>query len=299
MTRPRNRWHQNWRPRRGGGDEDEVVGGEDDKRIPGPSLYTQNKSRSARCVWGSLGGDIIIRPSAQDWDDIRAVKFLPISVIINLPSLAHLNEFRSMLNRLLDLILCGDCVPCDGTMCARWLDGVPPVSDDQRPSCERPPPVPAYVRYPSQGQPDNVSALYETSLPPSRSELRHSKSPDDLDLSVEQQSSDWEREGYTSGGGGGGGCTSGGGDTDASSSSLHFMAGTDQQFFDELYYTPLRRQPSDHYQFDDGDGSSYSTHHNNFIGSWKRDVTDDVTRPTHHPTLVRLTHTPSGTQVSV
>ena len=250
-------------------------------------------------MWGSLGGDISLRPSAQDWDDIKAVKFLPISVIINLPSLAHLNEFRSMLNRLLDLILCGDCVPCDGTMCARWLDGVPPVVDDQRPSsCERQPPVPAYVRYPSQGQPDNVSALYETSLPPSRSELRHSKSPDDLDLSVEQQSSDWEREGYTSGGGGGG-CTSGGGDTDASSSSLHFMVGTDQQFFDELYYTPLRRQPSDHYQFDDGDGSSYSTHHNNFIGSWKRDVTDDVTRPTHHPTLVRLTHTPSGTQVSV
>ena len=43
MTRPRNRRHQNWRPRRGGGDEDEVVGGEDDKRIPGPSLYTQKQ----------------------------------------------------------------------------------------------------------------------------------------------------------------------------------------------------------------------------------------------------------------
>jgi hypothetical protein len=183
-----------------------------------------------------------------------------------------------MLNRLLDLILCGDYFPCDGTMCSRWLDGVPPMTGDQRP-CESTPPIPAVVKYP-QCQYDNVSLLYESSLHSPQYELRIQKLPDDLDLSVEQ-SSHSEREGYRCG------------DMETSSTTVIEI---DRQFFDELYYTPLRSQRSDHYQFNDGDGSSYSTNCN-FISAWKTEGTD-TTRLTNH-TLVRRYSAPSGTQVSV
>ena len=78
MTRPRNRRHQNPRPRRGGGDEDEVVGGEDGKRMP-LSGIVYNESRSTVSVVGILDCDTISRPSAPDSDDIKQVNFPRLS----------------------------------------------------------------------------------------------------------------------------------------------------------------------------------------------------------------------------
>jgi hypothetical protein len=179
-----------------------------------------------------------------------------------------------MLNRFLDLVLCGSSFSCSGALCTRWQHGSRRMAHDRTPH-EPQPPIPRIVRY-SLCRCDDVSALYDASLHPLSYEPTTARLPYDLVL---RESLCTQRDNDDD-------------DDDDDSTNLD----VDRRFFHEVHCTPLTRQRSQRYhsqyQDDDGDGSSYSTTH--IMSSWKTNSTD-ATRQTKN--TMRPLHIPSGTQV--
>jgi hypothetical protein len=178
-----------------------------------------------------------------------------------------------MLNRFFELVFCGGPRTCSGALCARWAQTIQGDDGDLwkdltlRNNIPEPqkPPVPKVVLFYTLPQFDDVSTLYEGSLQQIRYEEfdpNGEEFPDDLELRVESFP---ER------------------DEDESS-----ILEVERQFFSEFCSTPLTK-PRSQRSTVDGDGSSYSTHRQQFH-SWKTGSTY-TTMETNHTFTPYLTST--------